>query len=119
MKTTAKLAKNHGGPLHYLGNRYLSLPDRTGHMFPDTTWLDEHFEIIMGHRLGKKYKRAIEPFAGSASWSLAAMEIGLAEEYIINDSNHILMNALKLMRDKPFLIKQSYIALTQQYVISE
>lgn len=36
---------NHGGPLHYLGNSFLSLPDTSGHMRPDSNWFKEHFSI--------------------------------------------------------------------------
>ncbi|WP_195913158.1 DNA adenine methylase, partial [Legionella pneumophila] len=102
------LTQNHGGPLHYLGNRYLTLPDLTGHMSPDTSWLNEHFSVLLANNKGQKYKKAIEPFAGSASWSMAAMEVGLAEEYLINDSNKILIHTLQLIKDKPNLIKESY-----------
>jgi len=87
-----QLTQNYGGPLHYLGNRYLTLPDLTGHMSPNTSWLNEHLSVLLANNNGQKYKKAIEPFAGSASWSMAAMEIDLAEEYIINDSNKILIN---------------------------
>ncbi len=109
------LSKNHGGPLHYLGNRFLSLPDISGHMHPDNTWLNEHFSIILFNNGGKKYKRCIEPMSGSASWSLAAMEIGLADEYIINDSDNILIDTLRLIRNKPDLVKKEYASLIQQY----
>ncbi|HAT9060358.1 TPA: DNA adenine methylase [Legionella pneumophila subsp. pneumophila] len=110
-----QLTQNHGGPLHYLGNRYLTLPDLTGHMSPDRSWLHEHFAVLLANNNGQKYKKAIEPFAGSASWSMAAMEIGLAEEYLINDSNKILINTLQLIKDKPNLIKESYAALIEKY----
>lgn len=110
-----KLSKNHGGPLHYLGNRYLSLPDISGRMFPDNSWLNEHFSVLLANNEGKKYKRTFEPFAGCASWSLAAMEIGLAEEYVINDSNKILINTLRLIKEKPELVKQSYSLLIKDY----
>lgn len=110
-----QLNQNHGGPLHYLGNRYLTLPDLTGHMSPDTSWLNEHFPVLLANNKGQKYKKAIEPFAGSASWSMAAMEIGLAEEYIINDSNKILINTLQLIKDNPALVKTSYTALIEKY----
>ncbi|KTD55559.1 Modification methylase DpnIIA [Legionella santicrucis] len=113
-----QLTQNHGGPLHYLGNRYLTLPDLTGHMSPDTSWLNEHFSILLANTKGRKYKKAIEPFSGSASWSMAAMEIGLAEEYIINDSNKILINTLQLIKDNPALIKESYAALIEKYDVS-
>lgn len=109
------LTQNHGGPLHYLGNRYLTLPDLTGHMSPDTSWLNEHFSVLLANNKGQKYKKAIEPFAGSASWSMAAMEVGLAEEYLINDSNKILIHTLQLIKDKPNLIKESYAALIEKY----
>ncbi len=114
-KQDIKLTKNHGGPLHYLGNRFLSLPDVSGHMHPDNSWLNEHFSIILFNNSGKKYKRCIEPLSGSASWSLAAMEVGLADEYIINDSDKILINTLLLIRNKPELIKNEYASLIQQY----
>ncbi|WED42375.1 DNA adenine methylase [Legionella cardiaca] len=109
-----ELSKNFGGPLHYLGNRYLSLPDVSGHMAPDDGWLNEHFSILLANN-GKKYKRAIEPFAGSASWSMAAMELGIAEEYIINDSNKILITTLQLIKEKPERIKESYSLLVNKY----
>ncbi|HDO7949063.1 TPA: DNA adenine methylase [Legionella pneumophila] len=112
---TIQLTQNHGGPLHYLGNRYLTLPDLKGHMSPDTSWLNEHFAVLMANNKGQKYKKAIEPFAGSASWSMAAMEVGLAEEYIINDSNKILINTLQLIKDNPVLVKESYSALVKKY----
>lgn len=115
MRSQIKLAKNHGGPLHYLGNRFLSLPDVSGHMHPDNSWLNEHFSIIKFNNAGKKYKRCIEPLSGSASWSLAAMEIQLAEEYIINDSDKILIHTLQLIKDKPVLIKKEYALLIRQY----
>lgn len=104
------LNKNHGGPLHYLGNRFLSLPNTSGHMHPDNSWLNEHFSIIQFNN-GKKYKRCIEPFSGCASWSLAAMEIGLAEQYIINDSDKILICTLQLIKDNPELVKKHYALL--------
>ena len=43
MEPTIQITKNHGGPLHYLGNRFLSLPDVSGHMRPDSNWFKEHF----------------------------------------------------------------------------
>ncbi len=110
-----KLAETHGGPLHYLGNRFLTLPNKSGHMHADNSWLNELFSIIKHNNHGKKYRKAVEPFAGSASWSLAAMEVGLADEYIINDSNRILINTLRLIKEKPQLIKQTYALLMQQY----
>lgn len=114
-KHGVQLTKNYGGPLHYLGNRFLSLPDVSGHMRPDNTWLNEHFSIILFNNGGKKYKHCIEPLSGSASWSLAAMEVGLADKYIINDSDNILINTLQLIRDNPALIKKEYASLVQQY----
>ncbi|HFL2411813.1 DNA adenine methylase [Legionella pneumophila] len=113
-----QLTQNHGGPLHYLGNRYLTLPDLTGHMSPDNSWLNEHFSVLLANNKGQKYKKAIEPFAGSASWSMAAMEVGIAEKYIINDSNKILINTLQLIKDNPDLIKESYAALIEKYDVS-
>ena len=114
-----KLAETHGGPLHYLGNRFLTLPDKSGHMRADNSWLNELLSIIKYNNHGKKYRKAIEPFAGSASWSLAAMEVGLAEEYVINDSNKILMNTLYLIKENPQLIKTAYISLIQEYEAAE
>lgn len=113
--STIKFAETHGGPLHYLGNRFLTLPNKSGHMRADNNWLNELFSIIKHNNHGKKYRRAVEPFAGSASWSFAAMEVGLADEYIINDSNEILINTLHLIKETPQLIKQAYAVLIQQY----
>jgi len=108
-------AKNHGGPIHYLGNRYLSLPNLSGQMTPDLTWLTDLFRIIENNSHGKRYKRAFEPFAGSASWSLAAMEAGLADEYHINDSDSILIHTHQLMKDHPEQVKSTYLALSEEY----
>ncbi|VEG92542.1 Modification methylase DpnIIA [Legionella spiritensis] len=113
-----KLNENHGGPLRYLGNRYLSLPEVSGHMRVDNSWLNEHFSVLLANNRGQKYKRTFEPFAGCASWSLAAMEIDLAEEYIINDSNKILINTLQLIKEKPDFVKQSYALLIRGYATS-
>lgn len=116
MTNNIKLALNNGGPLHYLGNRYLCLPDLSGHMAVDHSWLLEFFSIILANkRSAKKYRKCFEPFAGSASWSLAAMELQIAEEYIINDSDNILINTHRLIRDKPDKIKESYAALTIEF----
>lgn len=106
-------SKNYGRPLHYLGNRFLSLPNASGHMVPDNTWLKELFSLIQFNTKGKKYKRCIEPFAGSASWSLAAMEIGFADEYVINDSDAILIATLQYIQNSPALIKEEYASLIQ------
>lgn len=115
MPHAVAFAKNHGRPLHYLGNRFLSLPDASGHMVPDNTWLNELFSFIQFNTKGKKYKRCIEPFAGSASWSLAAMEIGFADEYVINDSDAILIGTLQCIQNNPLLIKEEYSSLLKQY----
>lgn len=109
-----KLARNHGGPLHYLGNRFLTLPDLSGHMQPDNSWLEELF-LVLRSKQKKKYKTCFEPFAGCASWSMAAMEFDIAEEYIINDSNQVLIHTLQLIRDNSTLIKNAYENLVQQY----
>jgi site-specific DNA-adenine methylase len=84
-------------------------------MIVDHSWLFELFLLIFANTTGKKYRRCFEPFAGSASWSLAAMECGLAEEYIINDSDSVLINAHRLMRDDPEAIKEAYSKLTKSY----
>lgn len=63
----------------------------------------------------KKYRKWIEPFAGSASFSIAAMELGLADEYIINDSDSILINTHRLMRDKPDQLKVIYSDTLKKY----
>lgn len=110
-----KFNKNHGGPLHYLGNRFLSLPDTSGHMYADNSWLDEHFSIIRFNAPGKKYKRCIEPFSGCASWSIAAMELELAEQYVINDSDEVLISSLKLIKNNPELIKKQYALLERAF----
>ena len=102
-------------PLHYLGNRFLTLPDKSGRMYPDSSWLNALFAIIAHNNSGKKYQRCIEPFSGSASWSLAAMEVDFAEEYIINDSNKTLINTLSLIQTAPEEIKKTYASLITQY----
>jgi len=105
----------YGGPVHYLGNRSLSLPDNSGYMKIDRSWLIEQFEIVFANNQGKKYARSIEPFAGSASWSLAAMELELAEEYVINDSDKALINVHKLIKENPEKIKEAYSSLCKEY----
>lgn len=109
------LPKNHGGPIHYLGNRFLSLPDLSGHMRPDNRWLNEIFSIILTNTKGQKFNRCFEPFAGSASWSLAAMELKLADEYVINDSDEMLINTHRLIRDEPEKVKEIYKILLMDY----
>ena len=108
-------AQNFGGPIHYLGNRFLTLPNAFGHMVPDQSWLIEHFSIILANSKGKKFKRCIEPFAGCASWSLAAMELGIGDEYIINDSNEALINVLRFIQTDPTKVKESYSNLVREY----
>ncbi len=110
--------KNNGGPFHYLGNRFLSLPNSSGRMTPDMHWLNELFSVILFNTHGKKFKRSFEPFAGCASWSIAAMELGIAEEYIINDSDEVLVNTLRLIKDNPEEIKDSYTTLVEKYLSS-
>ena len=105
---------HYGGPLHYLGNRFLSLPNISGQMHPDNSWLNEQFSVIQfNHR--EKYKRCIEPFAGCASWSIAAMEIGFAERYVINDSDKVLIGTLKLIKDDSERIKKHYSLLESSF----
>lgn len=104
----------HNHPLHYLGNRFLTLPDKSGRMYPDDTWLNELFTLIV-HNHPTQYKRCIEPFSGSASWSLAAMEVGFAEEYIINDSNKALVNMLMLIQSDPTALKTTYHDLVEEH----
>lgn len=110
-----RLTQNHGGPIHYLGNRYLSLPHLSGHMRVDQRWLIEFFTIISQNTHGKKYRKCFEPFSGSASLTTAAMEFGLAEEYVINDSDDVLIQTHILMRDNPDSIKETYASLSQSY----
>lgn len=102
--------KDKGGPLHYLGNRNLSLPDVAGRMTYDPTWLNQLFSIIY---TGKKFKRCFEPFAGCASFSFAAMEREIAEEYVINDSDSALITTHRLMRNDPERIKHTYASLIE------
>lgn len=113
--SVVRFSNNYGGPLHYLGNRFLSLPDTSGHMHLDSSWLKENFSIIQFNNDGKKYKRCIEPFSGCASWTIAAMELGVAEKYIINDSDKILILSLKLIKDQPELLKEHYALLEQGF----
>ena len=40
----------HNSPLHYLGNRFLTLPDKSGRMYPDSSWLNALFTIIAHNR---------------------------------------------------------------------
>lgn len=107
----------YGGPIHYFGSRFLSLPDSTGHMVPNQDWLKVNFEIFKANH-PEKYQRCIEPFSGSATWSLAAMEVDLAEEYIINDSDEALINTLILIRDMPSILVAKYASLVSQYQAS-
>lgn len=109
-----KLAPNFGGPLHYLGSSCLSLPNLSGHMTVDHRWPEDMFSILNAHRQGKKYRKFYEPFAGSATLSFAAMELDLAESYVINDSDAILIETLRLIRDDPKAIKKNYERLSRQ-----
>lgn len=113
MSNSKFLNPNHGGPLHYLGNRFLSLPDISGNMHVDFSWLQDMFTILGANK--KSYVRCIEPFSGSASWTIAAMEAGIAKEYIINDSDEVLVNSHRLIKDFPDKIKQTYQTLFEQF----
>lgn len=106
---------NNGGPLHYLGNRNLSLPDSSGRMKVDLSWFNEHFLIMLEHCKGRKFKKCFDPFSGCASWSLIAMELKIAEEYIINDSDAALINTHRLMKERPDAIKAAYASLVEEY----
>lgn len=114
-KSNEQLSKNKGGPLHYIGNKNLTWPMQNGRMLVEKELLNECFALILGNCQFKKFKRCYDPFAGSASWSLAAMELNLAEEYIINDSDEVLINILRLIRDDPKGVKSRYISLVSEY----
>ncbi len=109
------LSKNKGGLLHYLGNRNLTLPMHSGRMEIDKNLLDDHFAVIIANSQGKKFKRCFDPLSGSASWSLAAMELGLADQYIINDSDEALINTLCLIKEAPKRVKSKYESLIREY----
>lgn len=115
IKDITHLSDNKGGPLHYMGNRNLTWPLQNGLMKVDKELLRDYFTVILENRKFKKFNRSYEPFAGSASWSQAAMELGLAEEYIINDSDEVLVNTLRLIRDNPEEVKMRYISLVDGY----
>ena len=114
-KDNKQLSDNKGGPLYYIGNRNLTWPMQNGLMVVEKELLRDHFAVILENCKFKKFKRSYEPFAGSASWSLAAMELNLAEEYIINDSDEVLINTLRLIRDNPKEVKTRYISLVNEY----
>lgn len=115
VKYNKQLSDNKGGPLHYIGNRNLTWPMQSGLMLVEKEILSDHFAVILKNCKFKKFKKCYEPFAGSASWSLAAMELELAEEYIINDSDQVLINTLQLIRDNPAEIKTRYTSLVNEY----
>lgn len=106
---------SHSGPLHYFGNRRLSLPHTNGRMSVDSSWLRDSFEIITANKERRKFKRCFEPFAGSAAWSLTAMEYGLANEYHINDCNKVLINLFITIKENPDIIKETYSKLTKEF----
>lgn len=110
-----QLSDNKGGFLHYIGNRNLTWPMQNGRMLVDKKLLSDLFVVILENCQFKKFKRSYEPFAGSASWSLAAMELNFAEEYIINDSDEVLINTLRLTRDNSREVKSKYISLVNEY----
>jgi site-specific DNA-adenine methylase len=114
-KDITQLSDNKGGPLHYMGNRNLTWPLQNGLMKVEKELLRDYFTVILENCKCKKFKRSYEPFAGSSSWSQAAMELGLAEEYIINDSDEVLINTLRLIRDNPEAVKMRYISLVDEY----
>jgi len=110
-----QLPPNKGGPIHYLGCRNLTYPDFTGHMKGSNLWVNDHFSMIVANAKGKKFHTWYEPFAGTASWTLNAMTLGVAEKYVINDCNKTLIQALKLIRDNPEKVKTTYAALVKRY----
>ncbi len=56
----------------------------------------------------KDVRRIIEPFAGSASISIAAAARHIAESYIINDLNKPLAELLRMIVERPLEIASSY-----------
>lgn len=109
-----KCGKNLGGPLHYLGNVFLSQPDSSGHMRLDAEWVSTLLSIIQHSTRTKKYRRCIEPFSGCASFTTAAMEAGIAEQYIVNDSDKILILTLEYLKKHPDHVKENYALLEQK-----
>lgn len=104
-----------GGPLHYFGNRSLSLPGFDGRMKVDPSWIEQGIEIIQANLHGMKFKRCFEPFAGSAAWSLSAMRNQLAQEYIINDCNQVLIGFFINVQKNPSLVKETYQDLVEKF----
>jgi site-specific DNA-adenine methylase len=114
---SSKLSTN-GGPLHYLGNRLLTPADLSGQSIASPDFFNEIFSLILSNNQGKKYRRCFEPFAGSAAWSFAAMQLDIADEYIINDCNAILMATLKQIKESPEKIKTGYNLLIKEFINS-
>lgn len=110
-----QLSDHKGGPLHYIGNRSLTWPMQNGLMSFEKELLNDYFAVILENCQFKKFRRLYEPFAGSASLSLTAMELSLAEEYIINDSDEALINTLQLIMDNSKEVKSRYISLVDEY----
>ncbi len=110
-----KFKDNKGGPLYYFGNRALTLPEDNGHMYPDFTWMKDSFAIIEKNRGTRPFNRCFEPFAGSASWSFTAMELGFSQEYFINDANETLIHFFKMARNNPNILKKEYALLSTIY----
>jgi site-specific DNA-adenine methylase len=111
--------KHRGGPLQYFGNRNLTLPTVHGIMEVDLSWMHDSFTVVLANlEEDSRFDRCFEPFAGSAAWSLNAMEIGLSKEYFINDSNQALIDFFRTVQVDPTRVKEVYALLVQRYVCS-
>jgi DNA adenine methylase len=66
--------------------------------------------VIMGF-LPVKFRRLVEPFAGSAAMSIACAGRGRAERYWINDVNRPLADLMNLIINRPEEIADAYAAL--------
>jgi len=62
----------------------------------------------------KGVNRLVEPFAGSASISIAAAAKGLIQKFWINDLNHSLTELLELVAEKPEKLSDFYEQLWHQ-----
>ena len=61
--------------------------------------------------LPAKYRRLVDPFAGSAAMTLACAARGRAERYWINDLNKPLAELLNLMINRPEELADAYAEL--------
>lgn len=78
-------------PLQYLGNRY-----------------EEAYITLQALIQGRKFKTFFDPFCGSTSFSMAAIQLNLANYYQVSDCYEPLVALLKVIQSNPEKVATNY-----------